>query len=74
MKTLLTLLGLVVCWLMVGGPIGPALLIFGLVAISGTYKLTKSGAIDRRSKINIIFLLLGIVLLAVGGFLTSAGI
>ena len=62
------------CWLVVGGPVGPALLIFGLVAIGGTYKLTKSGAIDGRSKINIIFLLLGIALLVVGGILTSAGV
>ena len=56
MKTILTLLVLLVCTLVLGTPIGPSLALMGLIALAGSYKLTKSGAIDGRSKVNIISL------------------
>lgn len=74
MKTILTLLVLLVCTLVLGTPIGPSLALMGLIALAGSYKLTKSGAIDGRSKVNIIFVLLGLALLVIGCILTSASL
>ena len=74
MKTILTLVVLSVCMLVVGAPIGPSLALLGLAALAGSYKVTKSGAIDGRSKVNIIFVLLGLALLVIGCILTSASL
>ena len=73
MKTILTLLVLGVCCIVFGAPIGVSLGILGLVVITGSYKATKSGAIDGRTKLKVGLFLLGALLVVVGGILAAAG-
>ena len=74
MKTILTLLILGACCIVFGAPIGVSLGIFGLVVVAGSYKATKSGALDGRAKLKVGLFLLGVALVVLGGIFTSAGI
>ena len=72
MKTILSILVLGVCCVVFDAPIGVSLAILGLAMVSGSYTVTKSGALDGRTKLKVGLFLLGTALIVVGGILTTA--
>ena len=72
MKTILSILVLGLCCIVFDAPLGVSLAILGLAMVSGSYKATKSGALDGRAKLKVGLFLLGAALIIVGCILTTA--
>lgn len=66
MALIITLIILGLCCILNGAPIGVTFMIGGFAFIANSYKLTKSGKVDGRSKTNFVLLSIGIGLCVVG--------
>jgi len=66
MFLIITLLIFSICFIIYGAPIGIVFIIYGITFVAHSYRLTKKGTIDARSKTNITRLSIGIGLFILG--------
>ena len=68
MKRIFSIIGIIIfiiffVWIVVRWNFAVAFGLCGLISLAGSYKTTKSGAVDRRSRTNIAMLSTGVIFL-----------